>query len=227
MRRAQFPGELHRLRRRGRTAVTWAFAAVCVAQVTLGALAHTTLRGLYDPMYFDKQSRLLARFAAAGDAQTTVVAFGSSRTANGFRGRDLERLIADHTGRAAVAYNLGIPAAGPVTTLVNLRRLLATGLRPCLVLIEVLPAQLADSDGRPLEAPFLHCERLSAGEVETVCDYGFPAADTRSRWRMANAVPWCRYAQPVADGQCRPVVRVAPACPWPPASVLVVVGRAV
>jgi hypothetical protein len=167
----------------------WGVLAFAGSQGALTALAQTVMPHLRDPMHFDKQQRLTARIAAAGADPDTVVMFGSSRTAYGLRGADLERLITAGTGRPAVVYNVGIPAAGPVTNLVGVRRLFDAGVRPNLVLVELLPAALANAGPGPLEHAFFEPERLSADEAELAISYGFPGAATRQRWRESNVVP--------------------------------------
>jgi hypothetical protein len=184
------------LRKRGRGAVLWTVGAFVVAQLGLGALAHTALPQLRDPMYFDKERRLHARIAAAGEAPVAVVMIGSSRTMCGFCAGEMEALVTRTTGRPAVVFNLGVQAAGPITNLMNLKRLMEGGVHPDLVLLELLPPLLTALDP-PRERLLLHRERLSYAECEEVVGYGFPAGETRSRWREINLVPWYGLRMPL------------------------------
>src|SRR5438094_683997 len=97
---------------------------------------------LRDPVYADRAARLLRRLAAT-DAPRCLLVLGSSRTAYGVRTKLLEEQVRQALGEPVVAFNFGTPGAGPVTNLVYFRRLLAEGVRPDLVIIEVMPAYLS------------------------------------------------------------------------------------
>jgi hypothetical protein len=191
-------GRTHRPRgpatllRRGRGAVVTLLMAWAAVQLILSVTANVVWPGLRDPMYYDKVAKLRRRIAerttAAGPPQT-VVMFGSSRTLMGLDGQALEAELAGRVGRPVAALNLGIPAAGPITTAVNLRRLLRDGPQPDVVLIEVLPPLLAGQPPVPREQAFLLPERLRANEVPLVLGYGFPAEETRARWQLSTLVP--------------------------------------
>src|SRR5689334_8878485 len=173
--------------------------ATVITLLVVGALSQAVLsravgRSLWlrDPLYADKElmlrQRIASRTTAAGPP-LTVVMLGSSRTGYGLCGEVAERVLAEWCGRPAVAFNFGIPAAGPVTSLVSLRRLLAAGERPDLVLIEVLPPLLTAQLDSPQEHAFLLPERLRHEEIDLVLDHGFPAEKTRSRWWVAALAP--------------------------------------
>jgi hypothetical protein len=144
---------------------------------------------------------------------------GTSRTGYGFYSARVREQLAAELGGRAMAFNFGIPASGPVTHLTYLRRLLADGHRPDLLLVEVLPPTLADLppivdrisgeviDG-PLEARFFFGDRLRHNEVESVVGYGFPAEKTRRDWRRSVLVPWHQLRFPIMG-------RVTPSSlPW-------------
>src|SRR5437868_3973864 len=124
-----------RLRRTGRAALLTAVALWVATQAVLSATLGDRWR---DPLYADKadklRQRIIAKTGPAGPP-LTVVMFGSSRTANALRGLALEPGLEAATGRSAVLFNFGVPAAGPVSHLIHLRRLFAAGVRPDLVLI--------------------------------------------------------------------------------------------
>src|SRR5262249_3681119 len=92
-------------------------------------------------------------------------------------------------GGPAVAFNFGIPAAGPITNALNVRPLLRRGPRPDLVLIEVLPPLLAGQLPGPFEKPVLLAERLFPDQIAMGQGFGFPADETRSRWEDSSRVP--------------------------------------
>jgi hypothetical protein len=88
-----------------------------------------------------------------------------------------------------VVFNFGIPGAGPVTNLLNLKRLLARGVRPDLVFIEVLPVCLAEAPAEPGEGGHLQADRLWLHELALLGRYQF-AVDARYRdWWRAWLVP--------------------------------------
>lgn len=172
-------------RRRAVRALGWGVVVFAAFQLGLAAAAETW-HGVRDPMYGDKFAKLRARVEAAPAGMPVVVMLGSSRTGMAFHGRRAEEAL----GGRAVAFNFGIPAAGPVTELVYLRRLLDAGVTPDLLLVEVLPTMLADGPAAPIEQNWLVADRLRAPEVDVVIDHGFDADATRERWRTSVLVPW-------------------------------------
>ncbi len=174
--------------RRARRAVLAAAALFAGSQLAFGLAAEEYPR-LRDPAYGDKLVKLRRRFDAR-PAAARVVMLGSSRTGMAFHAANVEG-----DGRA-VAFNFGIPAAGPVTQLVYLQRLLDDGVTPDLLLVEVLPSLLSkEADGRPRERHFLAAERLTASECDTVARLGFPADDVRGTWARTVTTPayWLRF----------------------------------
>src|SRR5205085_2304077 len=74
--------------------------------------------------------------------------------------------LSQRLGRPLLLLNLGVAGAGPVINLLNLRRLLAEGVRPDLVLIELMPGYLDQQQtGRELLPEVLPAYRLSYDEV--------------------------------------------------------------
>jgi hypothetical protein len=175
------------------------FLAFVGLQAALSLSVDCWFPQLRDPLYTDKVGRLYARYRSDGppDRVHTVIMLGSSRTGSGLHGRMLEERLAGRVPKSVVALNLGVPAAGPVTEYLYLRRLLDEGIRPDLVLIEVLPPLLSGGPCEPpLEHHWLKAERLRPHEVAVVRHYGFPEAEVGPvRW-TAGLVPayGLRYA---------------------------------
>ncbi|MDB5313870.1 MAG: hypothetical protein JWO38_8072 [Gemmataceae bacterium] len=193
-------------------AVAVGAAAAVVLQLALGVATELSLY-LRDPGYADKELRL-ARQEKANPGAPAVVMLGTSRTGFAFHAGRVHEHLAPALGGPAVAFNFGIPASGPVTHLVYLRRLIADGHRPALLLVEVLPPTLADVPvgpalpAGPLEARFLFGDRLRHAEAEAVIGYGFPAAEVRKKWRGSVFTPWYTSRFPLLG-------RLAPsALPW-------------
>ena len=178
--------------------VLWFAAFSAVANLALGQVAERYVR-LRDPLYGDKRVKLAPRL----DGRPLVLMLGSSRTGLAFHGKRLEATY------PVAAFNYGIPAGGPVTQLVTLDRLLASGVKPALLLVEVLPAMLQDQGGPPREAGWLYADRLTSAERDTVIRHGFPAAAVNKRWRESVLFP--AYAL-----RFQLMCRINPsALPWP------------
>src|SRR5262249_6373173 len=137
-----------------------------------------------------------------------VVMLGSSRTAFGFKAGELEMLLRQGIDCPVASYNFGVFAAGPVTELVYLKRLLAEGIRPDLLLIEVLPPLLAGQHEVPSESKWLPADKLRLCELPLLERHGFSAKNLRNAWMEAWPVPW--YSHRLAI-----IGRVMPAAiPW-------------
>jgi hypothetical protein len=182
-------------RRRAGTAVVVGLVVFAVLQLGLGVAAELSL-WVRDPGYADKEIRLARREATARGGPV-VVMLGTSRTGYGFHAGRVETRAREELGRPVAVFNFGIPASGPVTHLLYLRRLLAEGHRPDLLLVEVLPPGLADlgSEG-PLEAKFLFGDRLRHHELDTLTGHGFPAK-VRAEWRESVLIPWYALRYPL------------------------------
>lgn len=165
------------MRRRAAVAVLVGFGLFAAVQFGFGTAADAEPR-LRDPAFADK----VAKMERLG-CDRPVVMLGSSRTHFAFHG---ERF---GLATGAPAFNFGFPAAGPVVELIYLNRLLALGVQPRLVLVEVLPPLLADGPDGPIEAQFLGGERLTGAEVELVEGLGFPPHTARPRWERTRVAP--------------------------------------
>jgi hypothetical protein len=167
-----------RRQRFARSAVLSGLAAVLA--LNLGLLAAVELiPRLRDPFYGDKARRLWQRLRESTEKPITVVMIGSSRTGVGFHAKLAEEQLARTFSRPMVVFNFGNPSAGPVTNLLYLRRLLAEGLRPDYLLIEVMPPFLAAERPEPLERAGFATHRLKRDELELAVRYGFPEDEIR------------------------------------------------
>ncbi|MDY3555874.1 DUF1574 domain-containing protein [Gemmata sp. JC717] len=193
-------------RRRAAAALGAGVVAFAAVQAALGALSAVTWWAA-DPVYEDKRERLARVERSAPPGAARVLLLGTSRSGNGF---DAGRVsgASERAGAPAVAFNFGVPGAGPVTQLVYLRRLLADGHRPDVLVIEVLPALLSDAPAGPIETRVMTGDRLARDEVELLAGYGFPVDRLRRQWREAAVLP-------VHAHRFKLVSRVAPdALPW-------------
>jgi hypothetical protein len=159
--------------------VLWGAGLFAALNLITGVVAELYPR-LRDPLFGDKLAKLRPRLAAG---RPLVVMLGSSRTGLAFHGRRLEQQL------PVTAFNYGVPASGPVTHLVYLNRLLAAGVKPDLLVVEVMPAMLQDNRGPPRESLWLFADRLTGGERATVIRHGFPARAVHKRWLESVLLP--------------------------------------
>src|SRR5205814_1462939 len=86
--------------------------------------------------------------------------------------------FAGHFGGRVEAFNFGCPAAGPMTAALYLRRLLADGVAPDCLLVEVHPCFVTPAEP-PFEARWLHPYRLRPGEPELLRGFGWAVPTPR------------------------------------------------
>jgi hypothetical protein len=193
---------------RSRAALAWGLGLFAALQVASALAIDLWLPQLRDPDYGYKARCLASRVRGAPPGVTTVVMLGSSRTAFGLQGKGLERRLAQELGAPCVVFNFGVTGAGPVTQLLHLKRLLAEGVRPDLLLVEVLPPLLGGQHPQPLEVHWLGPQRVWLGELSFLKGYGFPVKQIRREWWQGWPLPW--YTQ-----RFNVLSQVAPAwLPW-------------
>ncbi len=191
-RRAASPERRVRFARRARAAVLWSLAAFALSHLGLLAATETAYPEFRDPLYGRKKHELERCLAEAPPGARVVLLLGSSRIYNGADSRLLREQLRAALGEGAVVYNFGMAGAGPVTELLVLSRLLADGIKPDLVLIEVFPAMLAAADPL-LEWDALRASRLWHGDLALLerCDASFAAK--RSEWLRCVLSAWHAY----------------------------------
>jgi len=152
--------------------------------VALAAAINGWLPEVRDPIYGLKL-RQLRQLAAQTPHDRLILMLGSSRTVHGFDAGSFASVLAGEDERPLV-YNFGIPGGGPLTELVSLRRLLAAGIRPDAVLIELMPVLFVD-EAMVTEAVHYTAGRLSHDELALVARFiGSPAdRQLRQDW-LAN-----------------------------------------
>jgi hypothetical protein len=176
--------------RRSRGALAWALAGFVLLQLGLTVGISLWWPEMGDPDCDYKKQRLCQRHRHEGARAAAVWMLGSSRTALGFKGKELENRLGREIGKPVIAFNFGLTGAGPVTELVTLKRLLAEGIRPDLLLVEVLPPLLANQFPMPIEGHWLVAERLRLSEVSLLESYGLDGKKLRRSWFASWLVPW-------------------------------------
>jgi hypothetical protein len=180
-----------RFRRRCRAAALWTLAGVALMQLALGLAVDQGLPEVRDPEYAGREMLLRARLAE-GHPGPLVLFVGSSRI---HLGVDCAT-VASAAGTPLQPFNFGIEAGGPFVEELCLRRLRAAGIRPDLVVLEVMPAFLDESrhDQKSLDGA-----RLTVGELP-LCR--FSAASLRGplrKWFKGRFVPLQRHQAELRD----------------------------
>jgi hypothetical protein len=134
---------------------------------------HVPLRDAEDGARFE----LLRRFGRG--RAPFVLALGTSRTANGLC-TDLP------SAEKTTLFNYGITGSDLPEQALRLRRLLAAGVRPRGVAIELLPAHLAQSYCRAED----RADRLGWPDVAGSGRIALPQGRLFLRWVRARVVPW-------------------------------------
>jgi hypothetical protein len=175
--------------RRKRAELAWMLAGLVGVQLALAVGVECFWPSARDPEFDFILHRLQERIAESPD-RPLVLALGSSRTQMGLRGDQLSRLSG---AGAPLVFNFAVPTSGPMLQQVALRRLLAAGVRPDVVILEVMPMSLSRRGGSPLEERQLDPARLTAAEVACLYRYYNQPYKLLSRWAAARLLPAYRH----------------------------------
>jgi hypothetical protein len=176
--------------RRARNALLWGLAAFASLQLGSTAALEYGLIRFRDPSYAFKATRLRGRVrdadrrAGGHEARRpqVVVMLGSSLTRDGLRGSVVEDGLSRQLGRPVILYNFGTAGDGPIHELLHFERLLHDGVRPDLLLIEVLPSLLTVQAETQLE--LIAAERMGFRDRALLARYGVPLRQLRRySWR--------------------------------------------
>jgi hypothetical protein len=170
-------------------------------QLGLTAAMEYGLRVLRDPYYAFKASRLRRRLGEADASGTAtgagrpelVVMVGSSRASDGLRGRLIEGDLGRRLGRPVILFNFGIPGDGPMTELLNVERLLDDGVRPDLLLVEVLPSYLTEQAVAQFD--LIPAERLGLRDRAVLRRHHMPVGQLRRYSWLCWGLPWYAHRQ--------------------------------
>lgn len=177
------------------TALICGLLTFAVLQLTAGVIIDRWWPGVRHPEYGRKLTLLRAQ-AAVHQGEPLLLALGTSRTAFGF----CAAANGDETGWQ---FNFGLTGIGPVQELICFRRLLAEGLRPVRLLIEIHPAFLHQTSNW-CEARAIDVRKLDASDLAVVVRYAFEPAELIWRWTVCRLSPWYSYRTELLD-------RLAPA----------------
>jgi hypothetical protein len=154
----------------------------------------------YDPKYGCRLNQLRARLGTVTAARLFVI-LGSSRAEQGFR----PTLLPVSPGQEAqVVFNLARGGSNPLLHLLTLRRLLADGLHPDCVLLEVFPPSLVgEKSGVTIPKATLRDLPLLQRFPVSWKSYAYAARD--------RALPWSKYRNQLL-ALCAPGWLSIPAC---------------
>lgn len=169
----------------GRTALLCGLAAFVAMELLLSAAMDYYEPALRDPLWGRKIALLRTRLAEEPD-RPLVVVLGSSRAALGLRLGDSPSPGAD--ADSPIVFNLGIMGAGPVHELVFLQRLLAEGIRPQRLLLEIHPLLMHEDPGFG-EVAVLNVNRLDWKDLSVLSRYVYEPEKMYARWGRSRMLP--------------------------------------
>jgi hypothetical protein len=173
---------------RGRRTLAWGLGLFVAGQLAFFAAKEYWRPELTDPEYGLRLARLRARMAEGPPGRPLVVALGSSRVAMGLRP---DALAADAAadGSAPLVFNFGRVASGPMMHLVTLKRLLADGVRPDLLLVEVWPAYLSRYQSQEFQEAHIDPRTLQRRDLPLLVRCYSDPGRLRREWRQAQLLP--------------------------------------
>lgn len=213
MRRSSIENRQSKIGNRSRAVLLWALLAFAAGQ-SLFALALERWRPAWRDREYGAKLAGLRRRLARHPGRPLALMLGSSRTFYGLRADRLDGLPGPD-GRPLVAFNFGLAAAGPLRQTACLQGLLDEGIRPDLLLVEVLPP-LLNEPGRDrfCEENWLFVPGLSAADVGRLRPYVSHPDRFGHAWLRSRLFAWQTHrARILADcGRCwlPPDARAAP-----------------
>jgi hypothetical protein len=155
-------------------------------QSALLVITNRWLPALRDPEYGYKLARLRQRIAEQPERELILI-MGSSRSGYGYR-PEVVPAWQSGEGKSPIVFNFALTGSGPILELVCLRRLLAAGIHPARVFIEVLPPTLYQEGGWS-EMAWLNRSRLSWDDVQLLRRYSEQPRRFCFAWCRAHAAP--------------------------------------
>jgi hypothetical protein len=160
----------------------------------LAILVLNVLMDRWCPAPFEKVYRVkwegLCQLAREEPGHPLVVMLGSSRTDGALQAGRLNNML-DSDGRPVVAFNFGVPAAGPMHEFQYLRDILDEGIRPRLLLVEFLPPLFNEPHSRLIsEENWAAADWMSLHQYVRLCPYLSHPGRKASEWIAARVAPW-------------------------------------
>lgn len=200
-------------KQRGRRALAWGLLFFLLGQFALALAIDRRFPELRDPEFGCRIQRLRQRLAKCPESALVVIMLGSSRTTAGFQAGILESDLAETLGRPAVAFNFGLTGAGPLGELLQCRRLLAEGIRPDLLLVELTPAFLS-APVAAAEVGRIPTERLWLSDVALLGSIAPALEQTPWAWWQSALVPAYANRFAILSRFCPPLIPNARRMDW-------------
>ncbi|HLN32743.1 MAG TPA: DUF1574 family protein [Gemmataceae bacterium] len=179
-----------RLGRRASHTLFWGALCFVAAQLCWIGLLEWRRPEFFDPKYGCRLNQLRACLTKE-PGRALMIVLGSSRSEQGFRP---SLLPADTPGgKAPLVYNLARGGSSPLLHLLTLRRLLADGIRPDWVLLEVFPPSLAEDD---TSATLL---KTTLRDFPLLCHYSI-SRKTYAYYLRDRALLWWQYRNGLLAG---------------------------
>ena len=175
------------LRRRACLSVFSALAFFVLFQALFNLVIQKRCIEMRDPEYGYKLTTLKRGMRQDPDRPLLLI-LGSSRTELGVVPSELH-LASAGSDKEPFVFNMSLAGSGPLFELLCLKRLLAEGIHPRWVMIEVLPPTLYEE---PIwsDTAFLSINRINLEELQLLCRYNPYPDQLRSLWLESHAVPW-------------------------------------
>lgn len=186
--------------RRGQASLAWALASYLALQLAMSAASDDLVPELRDPEYGCKLALLKTRLAES-PRRPLMLILGSSRAGLGLLPGEFPRNSAQ-ADRQPLVFNFALTGAGPVRELQTFKRLLAAGIRPRQLLVEIHPLLLHGGPGFG-ELASLDASRLDWPDIRLLARYIDRPQKLRLGWCRSRLAPcffqrfcWLHYFAP-------------------------------
>jgi hypothetical protein len=173
-----------------------------VGQLSLSLALETIAPGLRARDYAYKRE-WLASLQKQHPNRPLVLMVGSSRTLGGFQASRLHDLPGPD-GKPVTAFNFGLILTGPIKENLLVRTLSEEGVRPRLLLVEVLPPFLsAPGEERQGEESWLEVETLTLPQLAQLWSYCEQPGKLGRRWLWSRVLPAYHHRVRLLDSVLR------------------------
>jgi hypothetical protein len=175
------------LRRRACSTVLCALAFFALFQLLFNLVIHNRRIDLRDPEFGYKLATLRSCIRQNPNRPLLLI-LGSSRTELGVVPSELQ-LASAGSDKGPLAFNMSLSGSGPLLELMCLKRILAEGIHPRWIMMEVLPASLVRE---PVwsDTAFLDIRRINFHELTLLRQYHEIPDQLFWRWIEAHVVPF-------------------------------------
>jgi Protein of unknown function (DUF1574) len=174
------------LARRARASILWAGSTFLLLYLLSAYCVEKGPTKARDPEFAAKFERLESRLHEHPE-EPLILMLGSSRT---LLMLDAGSMHVNWDAKTAQVFNFGMKGSGPLLELLTLERLLKSGVRPDLLLLEVFPALYNRPVDRSLEEIWFQEGRLRHAEVTELRPYHSNRRRIWRRWLRFRLQPW-------------------------------------